>query len=252
MKKLFLPILILSISLVSCNKQDKIDHSLSLEEYQERGIPDYDMVWNMENYSTAFFVLNTIKYENPKALPVRESEKSGMLFSRMISIENLSFLQDEELPLWAKADMIKWFVNTLMELKVVYQTIGTEQQYYVKELIDIDIFRVSVAHKMLELGQQINESEDPSDVAMQSDFPHIRHMYLDILRELFVLQQNESLIPEETLELLSDSLSASVKQNMHWFDERASESIRQAMRAVIDVSTSSQIKNSYSELAEML
>ena len=129
MKKHFLALLILSSLLYSCNKQDRIDHSLSLEVYQERGIPHYDSVWNMEDYSTAFFVLNTIKYENPEALPVRRSEKSGLLFSRMISIDNLSFLQDETLPLWAKADMIKWFVNTLMELKVVYTAIGTEKQY---------------------------------------------------------------------------------------------------------------------------
>lgn len=248
---LFLSLIVL-IALCSCNNPGDPDHSLNLEEYQERGIPHYDSVWNMEDYSTAFFVLNTIKYENPKALPVRMSEKSGLLFSRMISIDNLSFLQDEALPLWAKADMIKWFVNTLMELKVAYTTIGAEEQYYVRELVDIDLFRVSVAHKMLDLGQQINESDDPSDMAMASDYPHIQHMYLDILMELFELQQQESLIPQETLELLADSLYASVKQNMHWFDEGASESIRQAMNSVIAASSSSEIKNTYSELAESL
>ena len=79
-------------------------------------MPDYNSVWSMEDYSTAFYVLNTLKYDKLKALPSRESEKSGALFSRMISIDNLAFLHDETLPLYAKADMIKWFVNTLMEL----------------------------------------------------------------------------------------------------------------------------------------
>ena len=185
MKNNVLLILILSASLLSCNKANETDHSLTLVEYQELGMPDYNSVWSMEDYSNAFFVLNTLKYENAKALPSRESERSKVLFSRMISIDNLAFLQDETLPLYAKASMIQWFVNTLMELKVAYTTIGTERQYYVRELMDIDILRVSVAHKMLDLGKKINESEDPSDVDMQSDFPAIQKMYLNILVELF-------------------------------------------------------------------
>jgi len=253
MKNSILLGLILFISLSSCNNAGRSDHSLTLEEYQERGMPDYNKVWSMQDYSTAFYVLNTLKYENAKALPVRGSEKSGKLFSRMISIDNLFFLQDETLPLHAKADRIKWFVNTLMELKVAYTSPGPGgEQYYVRELMDIDIFRVSVAHKMLDLGQQINASEDPSDVVMQSDYPQIQRMYLDILRELFELQQDESAFPRETLELLSDSLSASLRANMVWFDPDASEKIKQEMLEVMDKTSSRKIKMEYKELTELL
>lgn len=250
-KNLLLTLLLFAFS-YSCTNPDRTDHSLSLEEYKELGMPDHSKVWGMQDYSDAFYVLNTLKYKNTKALPVRESERSGELFSRMISIDNLSFLQDESLPLHAKADRIKWFVNTLMELKVAYTTIGTEKQYYVKELMDIDIFRVSVAHKMLDLGKQINESKDPSDMVMQADYPQIQHMYLNILRELFELQQNESQYPQATLELLSDSLSASVKTNMAWFDSDASAMIKQEILTVIDSSSSRKIKKEYRELTGIL
>jgi len=252
MKNYVLLILILSVSLNSCKKANDTDHSLTLVEYKELGMPDYNSVWSMQDYSNAFYVLNTLKYENAKALPSRESERSKVLFSRMISIDNLSFLQDETLPLYAKAELIKWFVNTLMELKVAYTTIGSNTQYYIRELIDIDIFRVSVAQKMLELGNEINESEDPSDVDMQSDYPAIQLMYLNILTELFELQQYTSLYPEQTLELLSDSLSASVKRNMLWFDEDASDLIEQAMLDVIESTSSRKIKSDYRELTEIL
>jgi len=252
MKNYVLLILILSVSLNSCKKANDTDHSLTLVEYKELGMPDYNSVWSMQDYSNAFYVLNTLKYENAKALPSRESERSKVLFSRMISIDNLSFLQDETLPLYAKAELIKWFVNTLMELKVAYTTIGSNTQYYIRELIDIDIFRVSVAQKMLELGNEINESEDPSDVDMQSDYPAIQLMYLNILTELFELQQYTSLYPEQTLELLSDSLSASVKRNMLWFDEDASALIEQAMLDVIESTSSRKIKSDYRELTEIL
>lgn len=252
MKKCVFLILTLSLIFSSCKKADNTDHSLSLEEYQELGIPDYNRVWNMEDYSNAFFVLNTLKFTNTKALPSRDSEKSGVLFSRMISLENLSFLQDETLPLWARADMIKWFVNTLMELKVVYTVVGTERQYYTPELMDIDIFRVSVAHLMLDLGLRINESDDPSDVGMQSDYPYIQKMYVDILVELLKEQQLTSKYPGQTLELLADSLSSSVKRNMEWFDADASNMIKQSMHDVMKSTSSRKIKSEYRELTEIL
>ena len=91
----------------SCNKPDTTDHSLTPEEYRALGLPDYTRVWSIEDYSNAFLVLNTLKYNQPKALPSRDSEKSAVLFSRMINIDNLSFLQDETLALHDKAEMIQ-------------------------------------------------------------------------------------------------------------------------------------------------
>ena len=252
MKNSFILILILSISLSACKQADYTDHSLGLDEYLELGMPDHNRVWGLEDYSTAFYVLNTLKFERPYTLPNRESERSGMLFSRMINIENLAFLQDDTLPLWAKADMIKWFVNTLMELKVVYTIVGKERQYYARELMDIDIFRVSVSHKMLELGQLINESHDPSDVAMKADYPHIQNMYVGILSELLTEQQKISQYPTETLELLSDSISASVRMNMGWFDKKASDMVSQGMRNVIEITPSRKIRSEYGALLELL
>jgi hypothetical protein len=252
MKNFLLISLFLSLFLTSCKTTEETDHSLSLDEYKQLGMPDHAHVWNINDYSSAFYVLNTLKYENPKALPSRGSEKSGLLFSRMISTDNLSFLQDVTLPLHTKADMIKWFVNTLMELKVAYTIPGNADQYYIRELIDIDIFRLSVSHYMLDLGQEINASDDPSDAAMASDYPQIQQMYLDLLGELFTKQDYQAHIPLPTLELLSDSLSSSVKRNMHWFDQQAAASIGQTMQAVIENSSSQKIKENYQGLVEAL
>ena len=252
MKNILLLTLILSLCLTSCNTSKEPDYSLSLEEYYKLGMPEQEHVWNMEDYSNAFFVLNSLKYQTPKALPVRESDKSGLLFSRMISMDNMAFLEDVTLPLHAKADLIKWFVNTLMELKVAYTQPGKPEQYYVRELMDIDIFRLSVSHQMLALGQQINESEDPSDAAMASDYPQIQQMYLNLLSELFEKHQNASHIPLPTLELLSDSLSSSVSKNMHWFDEQARATMKQTLNAAVESTSSQTIKDNYQALLENL
>lgn len=252
MNKSILLLFILSIMVGSCNKADTTDYSLSLEEYAELGMPDHDKIWDMNDYTMAFFALNTLKVQKPKALPTRDSEISAVIFQRMISLDNLSFLHDESLPLWARADRIKWFVNTLMELKVAYTLIGVETQYYARELMDIDIYRISILHKMLELGLLINESEDPSDVAMQADFPQIQQMYVNIIVELLEEQQKSSQYPRTSLELLSDSISASVTRNLDWFDENASGSIEEAMRNVMEQTTSWKIKSEYREITKLL
>ncbi|TFH27896.1 MAG: hypothetical protein E4H10_02305 [Bacteroidia bacterium] len=215
-------------------------------------MPDYDTVWNLENYETAFYVLKTLKYGKPYTLPVKDSERSGLLFSRMVNIENLSFLEDDSLPLYQKAQTIKWYFDLYGGLMIVYTEIQMERQYYIRELVDIDVFGVRMAQKMLDLGNEINESDDPEDVDMQSDFPMIQKMYLNLLNAVFAKQQHTSQYPEQTLELLSDSLSNSVRRNMHWLDEDASALIKQAMQAVIDSTSSRKIINNYKELIETL
>ena len=245
-------ILILSIFLSSCKRPNEADHSYALEEYRELGMPDHDTVWNIQDYETAFYVLNTLKYEKPFVLPAKDSEKSGILFSRMMNLENLSFLKDETLPLHEKAQTIKWWLDIYNGLNMVYTNISMERQYYIRELVDIDIFGVGLAQKMLYLGNELNKSEDPSDVAMQSGVPVVHKMYIDLLAEVLRKQQHTSRYPKQTLELLSDSLSNSIRINMGWFDEDASEIIKQEMLTVIDSTSSRKIRNNYRELIEIL
>jgi len=252
MKNYFLVILGLTVFLSSCNRQNDTDHSYTLEEYQKLGMPDYDTVWNIEDYETVFFVLKTLKYGKPLDLPVKGSEKSGLLFSRMVNIENLSFLEDDSLPLYQKSQLIKWYFDIYPGLMDVYTSMVMEQQYYIRELVEIDIFAVRISHEMLDLGNEINKSDDPEDIDMQSDYPSIQKMYLDILTGLLAKQQHTSQYPQQTLELFSESLSSSVKRNMHWFDKDASERIKQALLTVIDSTSSRKIKNDYSELIKSL
>jgi hypothetical protein len=127
-----------------------------------------------------------------------------------------------------------------------------ERQYYIRELVDIDIFGVGLAQKMLDLGNELYKSEDPSDVAMQSGVPAVQKMYIDLLVEVLGKQQHTSRYPKQTLELLSDSLSYSVRINMGLFDEHASEIIKQEMLTVIDSTSSRKIRNNYRELIEIL
>jgi len=251
MKNYFFLILILSVFLSSCKKPNFPDRSYTLEEYRELGMPEYDSLWNYEDYETVFLVLNTLKYKNPYALPVKDSEKSGILFSRIINIENLSFLQDETLPLHEKAQIIKEWFGIYRGLYLVYGNAQMKRQYYIRELTDIDIFGIRLAQKMLDLGNEINNSIYPSDIAMQSGYPSIQKMYINLLTEILVKQQQTSLYPKKTLELLSDSISNSIRKNMGWFDEGASTIIKQEILTVIDSTSYQKVDKNYKDLIEL-
>lgn len=248
----FLAILIIPIFLGSCNVANETDHSLTLEAYRELGIPDPGKVWNFQDYITTYAALLNLKLEKPYALPVKNSRRSGELFYRMISLENLSFLEDESLPLHEKAHRIKGFVNVYNDLIELYTNVLMKKQYYNPELVEIWIFGLGVTQKMLDLAEKINKSDVPADRRMASGYKSIQGIYLTGLMEVLRQQQYTSQYPVRDLELLTDSLSISVQRNMEWFDEDTSEQIKQAMRAVIDSTSSLKIKNDYLELIEIL
>jgi len=252
MKRYLLPILVLPVIMGACKTTKESDSSLTLEEYRKLGVPDYDTIWGLGDYADAFNVLNTLKLEQPFALPTRDSKKSGALFNRMINLENLSFLQDETLPLYQKAHVIKLYLSVQNDFIDFYTNILMKKQYYNRELVDIYIFGLRVTQKMLDLAHQINESDDPGDVMIQSGYKSIQDIYMMSLTECLRIQQQPSEYPEKALELLTDSLSSSVRRNKVWFDEDDSEKIRQAMLTVIDSTSSRKIINDYRDLIEIL
>ena len=69
------------------------DVSLSLDKYVAAGVPAIDKPWGIAEYQAASNGILKLgsKWE---ALPRFESERSGALFNRMVSAENLKFLSD--------------------------------------------------------------------------------------------------------------------------------------------------------------
>jgi len=88
----------------------------------------------------------------------------------MTSLENMSFLQNDTIPLHEKAYIIKSFLVVQSDLVDLYTNIRMKKQYYNRELVYLYIFELNITQKMLDLGNEINESEVPADIAMQSGY----------------------------------------------------------------------------------
>ena len=81
----------------SCKKEP--DFSYPLENYQETGIPEIDRPWKIGEFVDIVSALRKIKNKELLSLPRKGSRKSGRLFEHMISMDNLSFLNIDMLPL---------------------------------------------------------------------------------------------------------------------------------------------------------
>ena len=80
---------------------------------------------------------------------------------------------------------------------------------------------------------------------MKGSFPTIRTAYVTMLTFVLEQQKHTSLYQEEDMEVLTDSVTASMKKNMYWFDRYAIETLKKKFRTVIDSTSSGKIRQEY-------
>ena len=111
MKNTYIIFLILLLIVISCGKLSNHDQSLTTDEYENLGMPDYSRTWTFEDYKNACNVLDDIKTTKPLSLPIKNSDRSGMYFDRIINLDNLDFLLDETLTSKQKAYRIQAYID---------------------------------------------------------------------------------------------------------------------------------------------
>ncbi len=75
------------------------DTSLTLEAYRDAGMPAHERRWSGADMTRAANALSAITQADAGKLPRLESPRSGLLFARMTSEENLDLLRNQSLPI---------------------------------------------------------------------------------------------------------------------------------------------------------
>src|ERR1017187_6411407 len=70
------------------------DRSLTADEYLRLGVPVVDPAWTGGEMRTAAAVLKDVAKADPSHLPRYRSERSGVLFARMTSAQNIEPYRD--------------------------------------------------------------------------------------------------------------------------------------------------------------
>lgn len=236
----------------SCSEEKREDHSRSVAAYMELGMPDPTRQWTMEDYKQAQNVLARIKWEYPHELPLRDSERSGALFRRMVSLEYLSFLQDTTLSLNAKAERISEFTRVYDFWIDIYTIPILKENPYQAEILDLQVFNVRLMEAMLKLAHKINKSDEPADVALQYGYNSIRDNYLTSLYTGLKSQRRVSGSAIREAEWVADSLYASISRNLEWMDSDTRSELEEQLNAVMDSTSSDYVRNKYKALDESL
>lgn len=247
----FLIVIALAIGL-SCSEEKREDHSRSVAAYMELGMPDPGREWNMEDYKQAHNVLAKIKWEYPRELPRSDSERSGALFERMVSLSYLSFLRDTALSLNAKAERISEFTRVYDFWIDIYTVPILRENPYHREIMDVQIFNMRLMEAMLNLAHKIVKSEDPADVALQYGYNSIKDNYLTSLYTGMRTQRSPSEFTNQEMEWMADSIYASVSRNIVWMDGGVRSELRDSLNSVIDNTSSLYVRNKYRALGKAL
>ena len=243
-----LSVLILSSS---CTQRSE-DRSRSVDAYRQAGMPDPGRKWNLEDYTQAHNVLARLKWEYPYELPVKDSEKSGLLFNHMVSLEYLSFLQDSSLSLNAKAERISEFVRVYDYWTDAYATPMLRRSPYQREILEFRIFNLRLMEAMVNLMHQINQSDDPADAGLKYGHKYILGNYLTSIYADLKSQRSTPEFIKRDLERLADTIYASVMRNKEWMDSSTRNELNQSLNSVIDSTASDYIRNKYGKLQKTL
>lgn len=216
------------------------------------GMPDPTMVWNSDELSVAIGILSEIKWSKPYTLPRKGSKKSGVLFDRLIDLDNMVFLHNDTLKHYEKAYFSMQFLQIFEQWNDVYTHPMWKKQYYHRELVYININEVRVTEIMVGLTEYIMASDDPYDVALQSGVPNVKADCVASMINVLNLQSHTSQFLKEDLELLADSLSASVLRNKDWMDSASINQLNKSIDVVLDSTSSEYVREKYQEVKEML
>lgn len=208
-------------------------------------MPDHKKIWTNDDYVNSNIALGALKIKNPLCFPGKNSQKSGAIFNRFVNKENLTFVNDTTLPLSARAYIIQDYLGLLSSLKLLYTDNLKEEQYYNKEIIDIDIFVLFLYKNMMGLGNLIMNSKIESDVSIQSGFNTVKNNYLIFISKVLEEQVNSKVFSHGDLERLSREVLTSLIENREWIIPADRKIIVSKVLNIINISSSAIIKDNY-------
>ena len=129
------------------------DNSVSSMDFISQGMPAYDRVWTTSDLKEAVDTLKATAAKDPTLLPRRGSLKSGQLFDRIISQENLASINVAP-GLLQKLGFAGSFLQSYGNLFIIYGTASSKEHTYDAEIVDIATMVLEAMSDALEIVDQ--------------------------------------------------------------------------------------------------
>lgn len=127
------------------------DQSLPAMEYITLGIPSYDRNWVGQDMAVAAKKLQALANQSPEKLPRFGSKRSGPMFARIVSADNLMFFQSRSLPLATRFPQALEYGASLNLILKVYLAARVDNKVAGNELIELLGAQLRTVQVQLEL-----------------------------------------------------------------------------------------------------
>lgn len=141
------------------------DHSLTGEKYIELGVPASDRTWMGDDMKHAAEALRTLEATHPDQLPRFESTRSGAVFARIVSTDNLKFFRHNSLPLDSRFPPAIAFMQSHNLIVVTYLDAFLKRGCPGDELIELMGSQLRICRMMFDLTDEFWPTisvDDPS------------------------------------------------------------------------------------------
>jgi hypothetical protein len=147
------------------------DNSLTAPAYIQKGLPAYDRTWSAEDYNQAATVLKTIAATDVTQLPRYGSPKSGSVFARIVSLDNLLLSRGNLLDPQRRLEGASSIMVTISEITMMYLSATSTERVFDSELIELLRFALEngrdIVHLVLEITAAVKASDPLYETLMK-------------------------------------------------------------------------------------
>jgi hypothetical protein len=140
-----------------------LDKSLMLEDYVEAGVPPCDRAWTGAEMAKAAAALSEVSKFDPGYLPRYKSERSGMLFDRLVSLESLEAYRDQSLPVEERLKDALVYFQSGKDVLVLYDNGFNRHAVGDSEVVEVMGYSLRMWMTMNQLMKEMIPTLDRND-----------------------------------------------------------------------------------------
>lgn len=154
------------------------DHSLTVDEYLKLGVPATDRTWNGDAMQHAATSLMNIAKSDPGHLPRYRSDRSGVMFARMTSPQNLERYQNRKLSLDLRMSPALTYLGATNDVLQLYVSSFLKNATGDSELIELIGSELHTAVVLLQLVDEERSTlkqDDPNSAKRVAGLEKMRN-----------------------------------------------------------------------------
>jgi hypothetical protein len=139
------------------------DHSLTPDAYIQAGVPALDRPWSGEDMAKAARVLTALSGKDPGNLPRFRSERSGAVFARLTSTENLEAFRNRKVPIETRFPQAIGYGEPLNAILKLYLSAFLKNAIGDSEIVELLGAQLRIMVMAMELVDEFIPTLDKND-----------------------------------------------------------------------------------------